>query len=74
MSVPRDDLEAVLRKLPYKTREAFKLRHGVGDGYRYTTEEIARVFKTTPVEAAKMLEHGEAAVQKAIPEWEPEDG
>lgn len=35
----------LLRILPYRQREILKLRYGLGDGYRYTPQEIARIFR-----------------------------
>ena len=37
-----------IKRLPYREREIFKLRNGVGDGFIYTVEEAARIFKITP--------------------------
>ncbi len=41
------DVAAALRELTYREREIIKLRHGIGDGYTYTLEEVARIFKVT---------------------------
>lgn len=49
------DLNAILvgalwkaiRALTYREREIVKLRYGLGDGYAYTLEETARIFKVT---------------------------
>jgi RNA polymerase sigma factor (sigma-70 family) len=37
----------VLRSLNYREREILKLRFGLGDGYTYTLEEVAKIFKIT---------------------------
>ena len=45
------DLKAALAKqlgtLSYREREILRLRYGLGDGYAYTLEETAHVFKVT---------------------------
>lgn len=43
-----DALEEVLKTLTYREREIIKLRTGLGDGYAYTTDEIARIFGVKP--------------------------
>ncbi len=35
------------RKLNWREREIIKLRYGLGDGYNYTLEQVARVFQVT---------------------------
>ena len=37
-----------IESLPFRRREVVKLRYGVGDGYCYTPDAIARIFKITP--------------------------
>ena len=50
---PNRDLEMqteeLLNKLTYREREIIKLRYGLGDadGYTYTLEEVAKIFKIT---------------------------
>ena len=57
-SVPdaRKLLEAYLNgpEVTYKDREVTKLFYGLGDGYSYSLEEIARIFKTTTEEVQKI--------------------
>ena len=36
-----------LSKLTYRQREIIKLRYGFGDGFIYTLEEVAKIFKVT---------------------------
>jgi RNA polymerase primary sigma factor len=43
--LPRDVLSRVLKSLSYREREILKLIAGVGDGFRYTSEEVAHIFK-----------------------------
>lgn len=40
-------LAEVLKTLTYRECEIIKLRHGLGDGYIYTREEVGKIFKTT---------------------------
>ncbi|MDR3182079.1 MAG: sigma-70 family RNA polymerase sigma factor, partial [Planctomycetaceae bacterium] len=40
-------LGKVLQSLSYREREIVKLRYGLGDGYRYTLEEVGHIFKVT---------------------------
>src|SRR5690348_5028107 len=42
---PFERVERVLMSIPYREREIFKLRYGFGDGYTYTLDECARIFK-----------------------------
>lgn len=41
----QEDVAKVLRTLSYREREIIKLRFGLGDGIRYTYEEIGHIFK-----------------------------
>lgn len=41
----RREIKRVLKSLPYREREIIKLRFGLGDGFTYTLEEVAQVFK-----------------------------
>jgi len=43
-----EKLETVLKTLTYREREIIKLRHGIGDGFIYTLEVVARIFKISP--------------------------
>lgn len=40
-------IHRVFRTLLYREREILKLRHGLEDGYIYSLEEVARIFKIT---------------------------
>ncbi len=46
-SIMIGELWRALRSLAYREREIIKLRYGIGDGYAYTLEEVARIFKVT---------------------------
>ena len=37
----------LLQTLGYREREIINLRFGLGDGYNYTLEEVASIFKVT---------------------------
>lgn len=43
----RDRIRQVLHTLTYREREIIKLRYGLEDGYIYTLEEIAKIFKVS---------------------------
>lgn len=43
----KEALERVFDSLTYREREIIKLRYGLGDGYTYTLEEVARTFVVT---------------------------
>jgi len=43
----RSRIQDVLKTLSYREREIIKLRYGLGDGYRYTLEEVGHIFKVT---------------------------
>lgn len=46
-AILRERIGAYLKRLSYRSREIIKLRYGLADGYSYTPEEIAHIFKTT---------------------------
>ncbi len=43
----KEKIESVLETLTYREREIIKLRHGIGDGYTYTLEEVGKKFMVT---------------------------
>lgn len=43
----RTRLRAVMQNLSWRDREILNMRYGLGDGYNYTLEEVARVFQVT---------------------------
>jgi RNA polymerase primary sigma factor len=43
----RTRIDLALKDLGYREREIIKLRFGLGDGYCYTLEEVARIFRIT---------------------------
>ena len=43
----RATVSKIMRRLSYREREIIKLRYGLGDGYKYTLEEVAHIFKVT---------------------------
>jgi len=45
----RGRINKVLKTLSYREREIIKLRLGFGDGYVYTQQEVAHIFKVTPL-------------------------
>jgi hypothetical protein len=40
-------IEKLLKTMSYREREIIKLRYGLGDGYSFTPEEVAHIFKVT---------------------------
>jgi len=44
----------LLNTLSYREREVFKLRAGIGDGFAYTREEVAHIFKETVRRVAQL--------------------
>jgi RNA polymerase primary sigma factor len=42
-----DNLKKILASLTYREREIIKCRYGLGDGFIYTLEEVAHIFKVT---------------------------
>lgn len=51
-------LAELLKQQSYRSREVFKLRSGVGDGYVYNFEEIALIFKSVPRVVIELFEDG----------------
>ncbi len=43
----RGRIHQLLQTLGYREREIINLRYGLGDGYNYTLEEVASIFKVT---------------------------
>jgi RNA polymerase primary sigma factor len=43
----RGEIDEILEGLGYREREIIKLRYGLGDGYNYTLEEVATIFRVT---------------------------
>jgi len=41
-------VNVLLDTLSVRDREVIKLRHGLNDPYRYSVDEVARIFKTSP--------------------------
>lgn len=44
-NISRADFTKAIKALDYREREVLKLRYGLGDGYRYTLEEVGHIFK-----------------------------
>ena len=51
-------LGVLLAKITFREREILKLRFGFGDGYTYTYEEVAHIFKTTRDRIRQIEEKG----------------
>jgi len=43
----QDRLQHLLQELTWREREIVKMRYGLGDGYNYTLQEVAYVFRVT---------------------------
>jgi RNA polymerase primary sigma factor len=43
----REQFDELFKSLSFREREVIKLRFGLGDGTRYTLEEIGHVFRIT---------------------------
>ena len=52
----RQRLGKLLQTLSWREREILKMRFGLGDGYSYTLEEVAHVFRVTR-ERIRQLEY-----------------
>ncbi len=59
--LPPKILVPILKTLSYREREIIKLLAGLGDGYTYTLEEVAHVFK---VSEERIAEFGTKALEK----------
>ena len=57
-----EHLQTSLQGLSYVQREVFKLRTGLGDGYSYRLDEIAVIFKQTPLDTASHYRETVAAL------------
>ena len=58
------DLAALMGRLPARYREALLLRFDIG----FTTKEVAKLMKITPVNAEKLLWRAKRELQKLIEE------
>ena len=47
LALMRQRIDSALEALSYREREILKLRYGLGDGYCYTLEEAATIFRVT---------------------------
>ena len=47
-------IDQVFRTLTYRERELVKLRSGLGDGYKYTLEDVRQTFNLTPARAREI--------------------
>jgi len=57
-------LDNILKKLSYREREIIKLLYGLGDGYTYTYEEVARIFKVTTPRIRQVENNAIRKIQK----------
>jgi serine/threonine protein kinase len=48
LTMERDELPQHLWRLSYREQEVLKLRYGLGEGYVYSDDEIAHIFKMSP--------------------------
>ena len=67
-----DDVQRVIKTLPYREREVFKLLTGAGDGYRYTTEEVAHIFRRSPTSIRQIHREAKRKFLERIAEFLPE--
>ena len=62
----------VLKSLSYREREVLKLLTGLTDGYRYTNEEVAQIFKVSPDTLKKIvwvaMQRAERVIHSQVPE------
>jgi hypothetical protein len=62
-----DDVKRLLKEsLNYREREIFRLRTGCGDGYRYTLNEVAHIFKTSPSNVQRIHKKAKAKFLAAL--------
>lgn len=72
------DVVRALRPLSYREREILKLRFGIGDGYRYTQDEVAQIFGVSQGRISQIeskasrkflnrMRGGDHATKKAVP-------
>ena len=55
----RNQISAILRQLSFREREVVKLYYGLGDGYKYTQDEIAHIFKVSRYRIRSVLDKAE---------------
>ncbi|WP_161602238.1 restriction endonuclease [Tautonia marina] len=59
-------IKAIAEALPYRQKHIFLLRTGYGDGYWYTTEEVARIFKVSPSTVSREYNKARKAVLEEL--------
>lgn len=64
----KDDVVAAIDKLPVREREILKLKHKLGDGYQYTDDEVAHIFKTDIPTIQRLEQEALAKVGKILVE------
>ncbi len=62
----RDRIERVLQTLTFREREIIKLRYGIGDGYTYTLDEVARIWNVTKERARQIAAKGVRKLQHPV--------
>ena len=67
-----DDIDAVLKTLPFREREIFKLRTGFRDGYCYTVHEVGHIFRVSASQVSKIHKRGRAKFLAGISKFLPE--
>lgn len=63
-AILKSKIEHVLKILSYREREIIKLRHGLGDGYSFTIEEVGNIFKVTREKIAQIEAKAVSAAQQ----------
>jgi len=76
-SLDASDLRRLLKRLSYREREILKLLSGWSDGYSYTEEEVAHIFKADIPKvretASKALSKLQTMVEFETPRYVSED-
>ena len=45
--VLKERIDEAMSNLTFREREVIKLRYGIGDGYKYTLEDVGHIFKVS---------------------------
>lgn len=65
-TLPPNVLARALKSLSYREREILKLIAGVGDGFRYTSVEVAQIFKLSPAAIEALVEKAMLKVEQRL--------
>jgi RNA polymerase primary sigma factor len=59
-------IDTALKRLSYREREILKLRYGLGNGVKYTLEEVGHIFRVSRERIRQLEKQGIAKLGKLL--------